>query len=97
MFGMRQDTVRGNHANKKTNMCFLAISGKCKITVDNGIEKETFLMDNPAHGLVCEAMTWKKMFDFSPDCVLMVICDTNYDENEYIDDYNTFKKKLKND
>ncbi|ENB87754.1 wxcM-like family protein [Escherichia coli P0299438.10] len=32
------------------------------------------------------------MYDFSEDCVLMVLADSHYDENDYIRDYETFYK-----
>jgi hypothetical protein len=32
------------------------------------------------------------MYDFSPDCVLMVLADAYYDEDDYIRDYDEFLK-----
>jgi dTDP-4-dehydrorhamnose 3,5-epimerase-like enzyme len=95
MFGMESGAARGSHANRNTTMCFIAVKGSCKIQADNGEEQETFVLDNPARGLVCQAMTWKKMYDFSPGCILMVICDTNFDPEEYIDDYDDFITEAK--
>ena len=28
-------------------------------------------------------MTWREMHDFSPDCVLVVLADSHYDESDY--------------
>jgi len=36
------------------------------------------------------------MKDFSEDCVLMVLTDEYYDENDYIRDYDKFLKEVKN-
>ncbi len=38
--------------------------------------------------LIC--FVWVEMFDFSPDCVLMVLSDAYYDETGYIKDYEVF-------
>ena len=95
MFGMDGDTVRGKHANRDSTICFIPVKGTCKIFVDNGTEKQSFVMDSPNKGLVCSPGTWKEMCDFSSDCVLMGICDTNYDAKEYIADYDTFIKEIK--
>jgi dTDP-4-dehydrorhamnose 3,5-epimerase-like enzyme len=95
MFGMDQNAIRGKHANRKSRICFIAIKGTCKICVDNGIRRESFILNAPNKGLVCNPMTWKEMSDFSSDCVLAGICDTNYDAGEYISDYETFVKETK--
>ena len=95
LYGVEKGFTRGQHANKNTTMCFICIKGSCKILLDNGKEKETFFLDEPAKGLICEPMVWKEMFDFSSDCILMVICDTNYDTGEYITSYDEFKEELK--
>jgi dTDP-4-dehydrorhamnose 3,5-epimerase-like enzyme len=91
MYGMDSAAIRGQHANKESSMCFTCITGTCNVTVDNGTERKTFILNDPAKGLVCESMTWKEMSGFSSDCVLMVMCDTYYDADEYITDYNIFK------
>jgi len=94
IFDLNTQSTRGEHANKISTMCFFTLKGSCKILVDNGTEKETFILDNPIKGLLCEPMTWKKIYDFSSDCILMSLCDTNYDSNEYINDYNDFLKEI---
>lgn len=33
---------------------------------------------------------WREMYDFSEDCVLMVLADQLYDESDYIRDYSQF-------
>ncbi|QND86985.1 WxcM-like domain-containing protein [Chromobacterium vaccinii] len=47
-------------------------------------------MDNPAQGLIVESMMWREMYDFSEDCVLMVLADAHYDEIDYVRDYKEF-------
>jgi hypothetical protein len=94
MYGLDSHTVRGLHANRKTTMCFVALRGSCRIIIDNGRETENFLLDDPSRGLICRPMTWKELRDFSSDCVLMAICDTDYDAGEYIFDYTAFKAEF---
>ena len=33
---------------------------------------------------------WREMYDFSPDCVLMVLADQIYDEADYVRNYEQF-------
>ncbi len=35
-------------------------------------------------------MMWREMRNFSPNAVLMVLADTNYDEADYIRNYDEF-------
>ena len=95
IFNVKHGAVRGQHANRNSTMCFIGIRGSCKILINNGTEEEIFTLDSPAKGLICEPMTWKKLFDFTSDCVLMVLCDTNYDSGEYINNFDEFKLELK--
>jgi dTDP-4-dehydrorhamnose 3,5-epimerase-like enzyme len=90
MFGMNTDIIRGNHANKKSTISFIAVNGSCTIMIDDGDQRESFVLDNPNTALLCLPMTWKEIYNFSPDCILMGICDTYYDTEDYIPDYNTF-------
>lgn len=41
-------------------------------------------------GLLIESFIWREMYEFSADCVLMVLADNLYDEADYVRDYATF-------
>lgn len=86
---------RGDHATKRTKLILFPVSGSCRITVDNGSEKETFLMDDTSKGLYIEEMIWRSMQDFSRDCVIMAVCDRPFEPgNETYDDYDEFISAL---
>jgi WxcM-like, C-terminal len=38
-------------------------------------------------------MIWREMFDFSEDCVLLVLASEYYNEKEYIKSYNEFLER----
>ena len=46
-------------------------------------------------GVYIPKMTWKDMYDFSSDSVLLVLASTHYDANEYIRDYDKYIKEIK--
>ncbi|EGT5738384.1 dTDP-6-deoxy-3,4-keto-hexulose isomerase, partial [Cronobacter dublinensis subsp. dublinensis] len=58
----------------------------------DGVSQEVISLDDPSQGLLIEKMVWHEMFDYSDDCVLMVLADDLYDESDYIRDYSLFKK-----
>ena len=66
---------RGNHATKKTRLILFAVSGSCKVVVDDGVRKDEFLLNDPKIGLLIEPMVWRSMSDFTKDCVVLAVCD----------------------
>ncbi|MNW16902.1 TDP-4-oxo-6-deoxy-alpha-D-glucose-3,4-oxoisomerase [compost metagenome] len=58
--------------------------------LDDGRERVDILLDNPAQGLLIDSCMWREMYDFSDDCVLMVLADQLYDESDYVRDYEAF-------
>lgn len=88
-------SIRGNHANINSSFVFVALRGQCKIAIDDGNEKNIFALKKYTEALNCKKMTWKEIYDYSQDCVLLSISDMYYDKNEYINDYNNFLNILK--
>ena len=87
--------TRGDHATRKTRLILFPVSGSCKVVVDNGLEKETYLMDNKSQGLLIEPMIWRSMQEFTPDCTMMAICDRKYAPGEEtIDDYDEYLREI---
>ena len=97
MFGTSPEIVRGQHANRHSEFILICVAGSCKIKVDDGKgNEEIFLLDKPNKGIYVPKMLWKDMYDFSCDSVLLVLSDKNYDENEYIRDYEEYRKEVNN-
>ena len=94
IFNTVEGTRRGFHAHKKLKQLLVCVSGSCKILLDDGKSKEEISLDNPNKGLLIESMIWREMFDFSPDCVLMVLANEVYDESDYFRDYQQFLSYL---
>ncbi|ALB67378.1 sugar 3,4-ketoisomerase [Cronobacter dublinensis] len=92
MFDTQQGVRRGFHAHKQLMQLAVAVRGTCKFLLDDGVSQEVISLDDPSQGLLIEKMVWHEMFDYSDDCVLMVLADDLYDESDYIRDYSLFKK-----
>lgn len=96
IYGTQEGVPRGNHSHYKTKQFLVAVNGSCKVTLDNGKEKETFDLDKPNMGLFQDALIWGSMHDFSNDCVLMVLANEYYDASDYITDYDKFLEVVDN-
>lgn len=83
---------RGFHAHKNLKQMAVCVKGSCSFLIDDGQERVEYRLDSSDKGLLIGAMVWREMFDFSDDCVLMVLASEYYDESDYIRSYDEFKK-----
>ena len=90
IFGTKPNIVRGKHAHKKLQQVVIVLNGFCKFLLDDGKEKKEVILNKPNHGLVISEMIWREMYDFSSDCVLLVLASEYYDEKDYIRNYDKF-------
>ena len=95
IFDNKEGVRRGFHAHKNLEQVLVCVNGSCDILLDDGIEKNVIKLENRNEGLFIEKLVWREMFNFSADCVLMVLASDYYDEKDYIRDYNDFKNYLK--
>jgi len=95
IFNTQDQVRRGFHAHKQLKQLAIVLKGSCRFLLDDGKEKIDLLLDNPEQGLYIESLLWREMYDFSEDCVLLVLTDSFYDETDYIRDYEEFLKEIK--
>ena len=95
IFGTEQDVARGFHAHYNLKQVAICVTGRCRMILDDGINREEVLLDSPTKGLLIGDLVWREMHDFSEDCVLLVLASEHYDENDYIRDYDEFVTKVK--
>jgi hypothetical protein len=81
---------RGGHAHKRLRQVVVALSGSFHVTLDNGSERRTVLLNHPWQGLVIETNTWRTLDDFSSGADCLVLASEHYEEDDYIYDYNEF-------
>jgi len=94
IYGTNGKVARGCHANRNSEFLLISINGNCKVKIDDGKTQKIVELSNPHTALYLDKMLWKEMYDFSADCILLVIASTNYDEREYIRDYEEFLKEV---
>lgn len=81
---------RGGHAHKTLYQLVVAMSGSFTVTLDNGEERKTILLNHPWQGLLIKPNTWRTLDDFSSGAVCMVLASELFDEEDYIYDYDDF-------
>ena len=68
----------------------VCVAGSVELELTDGKTKETILLDAFSRGVVLGAGVWRVLRNFSPDCILVVLADREYDEADYIRDYAEF-------
>lgn len=94
LFDTKEGVRRGFHAHKKLKQLVIPMRGSCRFMMDDGKERIEVLLDNPAQGLLVESFVWREMYDFSEDCVLMVLADSLYEESDYVRSYSEFLESV---
>jgi len=92
IFGTQPEVARGFHAHKNLKQVAVCVTGKCRMILDNGKQRQEVWLDSPTKGLLISDLVWREMHDFSEDCVLLVLASEHYDENDYIRNYDEFKR-----
>ena len=83
---------RGLHAHQDLQQVAICVAGSCSFLLDDGLVKQEIHLDSPTKALYIGSMVWREMFDFSSNCVLMVLANHHYDEADYIRDYEKFRR-----
>ena len=98
IFDTQKGVARGFHAHKNLQQVAVCVKGSCRMLFDNGLAKESIVLDTPTKAVLIDRMQWHEMYDFTEDCVLMVLASDHYDESDYIRNYQDFiKASVKDD
>ena len=96
VYGVRDQNDRGKHAHYETEQILVCLNGKLEVSCDDGTNKRKYLLESPQQALYIPAMIWDETVYLSKDTVMLALCNSNYDVDDYINDYKKFKS-LKNE
>ena len=83
---------RGGHAHKDLFQVLIALNGSFELLLDDGSNTKKILLDSPNIGLYIPNGIWREMNNFSKNSVCLVLASQDYDENDYIRNYQDFKE-----
>lgn len=95
IYDVEKGVRRGFHAHKKLEQVLICVRGSVKILTKNLSEEKIFELNDPTKGLYIGPITWREMYDFSDDAVLLVLASEYYNVNDYIRNYDNFIKEIK--
>lgn len=83
--------VRGSHAFKESHEFIVALSGSFDIVLNDGEKEKKYRLNRSYYGLYVPNLLWKSVENFSTNSLALIVSSTNYDEMDYIRDYEKFK------
>ncbi|MBD3905454.1 WxcM-like domain-containing protein [Chryseobacterium sp. C-2] len=84
--------TRGSHAFKEQQEFIVALSGSFDVILHDGEKEEKFSLNRSYHGLYIPKMYWRRLENFSTNSLALIVSDKSHDDNDYIRDFEKFKK-----
>lgn len=81
---------RGAHAHKECHQFLVAASGSFEVLLDDGVTKRQVLMNRPDLGLHIPPGIWASEINFSSGSICLVLASHEYNERDYIRDYEVY-------
>ncbi len=89
--------IRGSHAYKKLDEVIVALSGSFDVVVDDGAATRTITLNRSYNAAYIPHGLWRTLQNFSTNSLCLVLASTEYDEEDYIRDYNDFLRYNSNE
>lgn len=94
LFDVPSGASRGGHAHKKLYQFLIALSGSFDVILDdgqnNGNAKTIHTLNRPDEGLLIPSGYWRELENFSSAGICLVLASEEFDEEDYIRDYDDF-------
>ena len=84
--------ARGSHAFKDTNEFIVALSGSFDVVLNDGQKEVKYSLSRSYYGIYIPKMLWRRLENFSTNSLALVAADSEYNDNQYIRDFEKFKQ-----
>ncbi len=95
LYDVPSGVERGGHAHKNQQEFIIAVSGSFEVVLHDGTEEKVYHLFKPNEGLYVPVNTWRELRNFSSGSVCLVVSSDEFDESDYIRDFNDFMNYLK--
>lgn len=89
--------IRGSHAYKELDEVIIALSGSFDLEIEDGSKKIVYTLNRSYNAIYVPHGLWRTLKNFSTNALCLVLASTEYNENDYIRDYNNFIKLNSNE
>ena len=95
LYDVPSSAARGGHAHKEQFEFLIPISGSFDVVLNDTKEKRTISLNKPNKGLLIKSNVWRELENFSSGSVCLVISSGEYDEEDYIREFDAFEAFVK--
>ncbi len=93
LYDVPSDAYRGGHAHKNLYQFLIPLSGSFDVILKDGKNTKTITLNKPDKGLLIVPGIWRELENFSSGSVCLVLASEEYDEADYIYDFQDFTTK----
>ena len=90
LYDVPTDAFRGGHAHKKLQQLIIPLSGSFDVHIKDGTNTKVINLNKPHKGLLIVPGIWREIENFSSGCVCLVLASAEYDESDYLRDFDDF-------
>jgi dTDP-4-dehydrorhamnose 3,5-epimerase-like enzyme len=83
--------VRGGHAYRRLEEFVVSLSGSFDVEMDDGHSQRSVHLNRSYQGLYIPPMIWRRLKNFSTNSVCLIAASQNYDESDYLREYERFR------
>ena len=84
--------TRGGHAFMTSHELIVALSGSFDIVLHNGVKEIKYSLNRSYVGLYVPNLIWRQLENFSTNSLALIVSNISYNAQDYIRDFDTFKK-----
>jgi acetyltransferase-like isoleucine patch superfamily enzyme/dTDP-4-dehydrorhamnose 3,5-epimerase-like enzyme len=92
VYDVPSEHVRGEHAHIEDEEVLICVNGSVAVVLDDGRVREEVQLDSPTRGLYIPPLIWTVQYRYSHDAVLLVLAARVYDPNDYVRDYDAWRR-----
>ncbi len=90
LFDITSGAHRGEHAHRNLSQFILVLSGAAQVALHDGHHSFKFTLNQPTRGLLVPPGYWRTLGGFSGGTTVLVLASEEYDEGDYIRDFQEF-------
>ena len=84
--------VRGSHAFKESHELIIALSGSFDLILNDGKKEFKYNLNRSYNGVYVPNLIWRRLENFSTNSLALIVSNIEYNEQDYIRDFDEFKK-----
>lgn len=97
LYDVPMGSERGGHGHYDLEQYIIAASGSFNFVLSDGETTKEFFLNDPSKALYIKPGIWREIKNFSSGSICLVLASHEYNEDDYIRNYDDYLKYKKNE